>query len=584
MNDFNITGATIVIMQGDSVLHLKGYGLANVESNTAVNGDSSIFRIASISKTFVATAIMQLYEDGKLELDRDVNNYLSSFQLKYKFNDSITIRNLLTHTAGFDLNDIGTSVRIEKEVIPLARHLKERMPVQIRPSGKIIGYSNQGYALLGLIAEEVSGMPFHEYVGKRILEPLEMNSSSFKPQAKLKEHYVTSYLQKGGQLIPYKPEYPLNYPAGGLDATASDMGNFISMFLNNGNFKGRQILDSTSVYKMYHTPFKLYEKAEYGWSLGLYDFNWNGIKYYAHEGAIQGFVSQLSLFPKKNIGFYICTNSSGFPHGNSRVFINQYADRLLTLLIPQEHDKKQQEKIALKSGTVDKPLERFAGAYRSTHYGHTTFSKLGVLIGLAPEITIVSQDSTLKIPEWNLELRPISDLTFHSNFGYLAFDRNTEGEISHFFGQTYSYQKLKWYEPVKFQMLWIGSIILILLSYITVSAVRRLFIRNIKCHSIKYLNFSLASSILLSIVILAYGLMTTDTMELPYGVPLLIKITLVMPFIIIPLELVTIYLLTKTIRSKELGTLDLIYQTVIVITSLLFIPLLTYYNLIGFNY
>ena len=157
MDSFNIAGATIVLMQGDSILHINAYGLADIESNTPVNSSSSIFGVGSISKTFVATAIMQLYEDGKLELDRDVNSYLTSFQLEYKFNDSITVRHLLTHTAGFDDRNIGASVRNEKDVITLAQYLKKRMPPQIRPSGKVITYSNHGYALLGLIVEEVSG-------------------------------------------------------------------------------------------------------------------------------------------------------------------------------------------------------------------------------------------------------------------------------------------------------------------------------------------------------------------------------------------------------------------------------------------
>ncbi len=585
MDSFNIVGATFVLMQGDSILQISGYGMADIESNTPVKGNSSIFGIASISKTFVATAVMQLYEDGKLELDRDVNNYLTTFQLEYKFNDSITVEHLLTHTAGFDDRNIGTAVRSEENVISLAQYLKKRMPPQIRPSGQVITYSNHGYALLGLIVEEVSGIPFHEYIRERILKPLEMNSSGFKRQAELKENYVTSYLQKGEQLIPYKPDFQLNYPAGSFSTTASDMGHYISMFLNNGNFKGNQILDSTTVVKMHQTGFRHYEKSEYGWLLGFPESQWYGMRLVGHGGAILGFASQLSLIPEKNIGLFISVNSSSYPNSKSRIFIDKFIYDLLARLMPESIVEKEKAKVAPKVGAVDVPLEMFTGTYRYTHYAYTTLDKLGILIGLAPEIEIVSKDNTLEILEWKDKLVPISDLTFHSVYDrYLAFGRNTKGEISYFYSEAFSYHKLKWYEPVKFQIFWIGSIILILLIYIIASAVRKLFVRNKKSHLIKNINFSLASLIVLFIAVLAYALITTDPLDFFYGIPLLIKIALVLPFLIIPLEFVTIYLLTKAIRFKELGTFDLIYQSIIVVAALFFIPWLMYYNLIGFNY
>ncbi len=585
MDSLNIAGATIVLMQGDSIRHIKGYGLADIESNTPVNGNSSIFGVGSISKTFVATAVMQLVEEGKLELDQDVNSYLTSFQLKHKFNDSITVRHLLTHTAGFDNCIIGTSVRAEEDVIPLAQYLKKRMPPQIRPSGKSINYTNQGYALLGLIVEEVSGQPCYEYIRKKILKPLEMNSSGFKRQAELKKNYVTSYLQKGEQLVPYQPDFKLNYPAGGLNATASDMGHYISMFLNNGRFKGVQILDSTIVAKMFHTPFRHYEKAEYGRLLAFPESSWYGIKLYEHTGTAQGFNSQLSLIPEKNTGLFISVNSGNHLTKKSKLFINQFTYDLLARLMPESMVEEEKAKVSPAIGSVDEPLEAFTGKYRYTWYGFTTLEKLGILIGIAPEIEIVQKDNTLEILQWNDKLIPISDLTFYSKYDrYLAFGRGFKGDISYFFTDTYSYHKLKWYEPVKFQMFWIGSIILILLIYIITSAVRQLFVLNKKSHLIKSVNFSLAALIVFFLSMLSYAIITTDQMEFFYGIPLLFKIALVLPFLIIPLELVSIYLLTKAIRFKELGTYDLIYQSLIAVAALFFIPWLMYYNLIGFNY
>jgi len=585
MDSFNIAGATIVLMQGDSVLHMNGYGLADIESNTPVNSHSSIFGVASVSKTFVGTAVMQLVEDGKLALDRDVNSYLTSLQLEYNFNDSITAEHLLTHTAGLEDRNIGTAVRTEEDIIPLAQYLKTQMAQQIRPAGVAISYSNHGYALLGLIVEEVSGLPFHEYVKQRILNPLEMNYSGFKRQAELKENYITSYLQKGKQLIPYQPNYHLYYPAASLSTTAADMGNYISMFLNDGHFKGNQILDSTTVAKMFHTAFRHYEKSNNGWLLGFIESQWNGLRLVRHGGALQGFLSDLMLIPEKNIGLFISVNSSSMPHSKSQIFINQFAHNLLTRLMPKSMIEQEKAKDKPTVGAVDEALEDFTGKYRFTRYAHTTFDKLALLVGFAPEIEIVQKDNTLEILQWNDQLVPISDLTFHSKYDrYAAFGRDTKGEISYFFVDAYSYNKLKWYEPISFQMLWVGSIMLILLIYIISSAIRQLFVRNKKRHLIKTINFSLASLIVLFITVLSLVLIKIDPQEFFNGVPLLIKIALLIPFLIIPLELVTIYLLTKAIRFKELGTFDLIYQSLITVAVLFFIPWLMYYNLIGFNY
>jgi CubicO group peptidase (beta-lactamase class C family) len=265
----NIVGVTFVLIHGDSVRHMNGYGFTDIERKIPVDSKSSIFRIGSVSKIIVATAVMKLYEEGKLKLDNDINHYLKSFQIEYKFNDSITIENLLTHTAGLDWRNIGWVVANEKDLIPLSQYLKKRLPPQIRPAGKVITYSNHGFGLLALIVEEVSGIPFYDYVEKMITKPLKMYSSGFKEKKELENNYVSSYLQKDGKLIPFDPVFMLNYPTGSFYSTASDMGNYISMFLNYGKFQGVQILDSTTVVKMFQTAYKQYDEAFIGKPRGL---------------------------------------------------------------------------------------------------------------------------------------------------------------------------------------------------------------------------------------------------------------------------------------------------------------------------
>jgi CubicO group peptidase (beta-lactamase class C family) len=566
---------------------MKGYGVADIEKNTPVNSETSIFRIASISKTFVGTAIMQLVEERELQLDEDINQYLKSFQLDYKFGAPITIKHLLTHTAGFDDRNIATSVRTEDEVISLAQYVEQRIPPQIRPAGEVLTYSNQGYALLGLIVEEVSGLPFDEYVTKRILEPLEMNSSGFRRHPELKNNYALSYLHRDGQLIPYELDYPLDYPAGSFSSTAADMAHYISMYLNYGNYHGTQFLDSTTVALMHKTAFKHYDEAEDGWLLGFNEYRWNGLKVVRHSGQIQGFSGELLLIPEKNIGVFMCVNAESIPDNKSQTFMGLFINKLWLKVMPEILAKKEPPKVIPQIGSAAEPLATISGKYRYTRYPQKTLDKLAVFVGFAPEVNIVSKGDTLEIVEWNDKLIPISDLTFYSTtyHTYRGFGRNSKGEIDYFFPVgTYAYHRLSWYEPMNFQMYWIAMTVLILLSAIIVGVIRKLFVRHKKSSLLKKIIFPAAILIILFLSLTTYVLINTDPQEFFYGIPVLLKITLVLPFLFLPLELYAVWLLIKAWRLKELGTFDLIYQSIIVIAVLAFIPWLMYWNLIGFNY
>lgn len=585
LETYNIPGACFVLIQGDSVSHINGYGEADIETKTRVNFESSIFRIGSISKTFVATATMQLWEEGKLKLDVDINHYLKTFQIDYKFNDSITVKNLLTHTAGFDERNIGWIVATKEEVVPLAQYLKKRMPPQIRPADKCITYTNHAYGLLALVVEEVSGFHYYEYVKQNILKPLEMNSSGFKKQAELEKNYVSSYLPKDGRLIPFEPVFMLNYPTGSFSSTAPDMGHYISMFLNNGNYKGVQVLDSTTVVKMFQTEFKNYKEAGLGWLLGFHELYQNGFHVIRHMGMYQGFTSDLILIPELNTGFFLSVNASSMLNSPSHAFIHSFSNELLSRLLPKVMVKNERPANSPNTGKVDEPLNAFSGYYRISKYPHKTLDKIAILMGFSQEIEIISNDRKLKIKEWHDVLSPFSDLTFYSTYDkYVAFGKNANGEISYFFNDTVSYEKLKWYEPVKFQIYWVCSIVLILLIYIISRVVARLYLKNKKSHLIYKINFLLASLIIIFLAMLALFVIKTEPSQLFYGIPLLLKITLVLPFLIISSEFILLFLLAKAFRYKELGVINLIFQSFIAAAALAFILWLMYYNLIGFNY
>lgn len=377
----------------------------------------------------------------------------------------------------------------------------------------------------------------------------------------------------------------LNYPTGSLSSTAPDMGHFISMFLNNGNYKGVQVLDSTTVAIMFQTGFKNYKEAGLGWLLGFSEFYQNGFHIIRHNGMYQGFTSDLILIPELNTGFFLSVNASSMLNSPSHAFFQSFSIELLSKLLPKYKDVNERSAIPPKAGKVAEPLNAFSGYYLMTDYPHKSLDKIALFMGFAQEIEIVSNDSALEIKEWQDILSPVTDLTFYSTYNkYVAFGKSTKGEISYLFNDTVVYEKLKWYEPVKFQIYWVCSIVLVMLIYILAQAVERLYLRKKGSHCIYKINFLLASLIIIFLAMLALFVITIEPSELFHGIPLLLKITLILPFVIISIVIISLYLLIKVFRYKELGAIDLIFQSVITTAALAFIPWLMYYHLIGFNY
>ena len=170
-------GATVLVMKDGKDLLRKGYGFADIAKKKPVDPDSTIFRLASISKLFTWISVMQLAEQGKLDIDADVNKYLD-VQIAPAFGKPITLRNLMTHTGGFE-EEIRDILFVDpKQATTLRDFLIENQPHRIFPPGEIPAYSNYGVGLAGYIVQRFSGEPFEKYVAEHIPQPLEMNQSS----------------------------------------------------------------------------------------------------------------------------------------------------------------------------------------------------------------------------------------------------------------------------------------------------------------------------------------------------------------------------------------------------------------------
>lgn len=309
----DIAGATVAIVKDDAVLLTRAYGLADVEKRIPVSAQDTLFRPASISKLFTWTAVMQQVEAGKLDLDRDINEYLD-FRIEGYGGQPIKLRHLMTHTAGFEESLLDLLVEDVGHVKPLGEALKGSIPARIYPPGAVPAYSNYGASLAGYIVSRLSGMPFEQYIEERIFKPLKMEHSTFRQTLpdSLRKHLSNSYGAASGEPVPF--EYGSDAPAGALSATGPDMAQFMMAHLNGGLLPGAddssRILEPETT-ELMHSVANRPAPVVDAMALGFYEQGRNGVRVIAHGGDLTAFHSELVLIPAAKVGLFISFNSSG---------------------------------------------------------------------------------------------------------------------------------------------------------------------------------------------------------------------------------------------------------------------------------
>jgi CubicO group peptidase (beta-lactamase class C family) len=305
-----IAGGAVVVVKDGKILYSKGYGYADVAASTPVIPDQTLFRIASVSKTFTWTAVMQLVQAGKLDLDRDVNEYLD-FKVPSRFGQPITMRNLMTHTAGFEEVGAQTESLRPGGLTPLREFLIKHMPARIFPPGKIAAYSNYGAMLAGYIVQRVSGEPFQDYITNHVLNPLDMMHSTFAQPLppELLANMSKGYRQASDpRPIPFENIEVI--PAGAMSATVTDMAHFMIAQLSNGSYNGVSIL-SPAIIALMHSPQSQMAPGINGFDLGFMQENRNGLRIIGHGGDTLVFHSEMELLLDKQIGIFVIFNSAG---------------------------------------------------------------------------------------------------------------------------------------------------------------------------------------------------------------------------------------------------------------------------------
>jgi CubicO group peptidase (beta-lactamase class C family) len=322
----DIAGATISVVKDGKPLLVKGYGFADIAKRTPVSGDSTLFRPGSISKLFTWTAIMQQVEQGKLDLDRDVNDYLD-FKIPPAFGKPITLRNIMTHTPGFEETIQELFVGDEKHLTPLGDYLKAHLPKRIYPPGTTPAYSNYATAMAGYILQRVSGEQFDDYIENHIFKPLGMKSSTFRqPLPEPLKGQMSNGYDVASQAARHF-EFVNTEPAGSSSVTAADMMHFMIAHLQNGTYEGVQILRPETAQLMHSRQFANMPEIN-AMALGFYEESRNGHRIIGHGGDTQYFHSDLHLVPDVGLGFFISYNSAGKGEISARTAVwEQILDR-----------------------------------------------------------------------------------------------------------------------------------------------------------------------------------------------------------------------------------------------------------------
>lgn len=327
----DLAGAVVTVVENGRIVTERGFGFSDVAKRAPVDPETTLFRPGSISKLFVWTAVMQLVEQGKLDLDTDLNTYLD-FAVPAK-GQPITLRQVMTHTSGLEERLRYLIVLGPDHPATGEQYLKEWVPDQIFAPGTKPAYSNYATGVAAYIVERVSGQSFDDYAQAHILGPLGMQYASFHqtlPETLL-PHVAAGYrLGSGGSNPAEKVTTP---GVGGLYASGGSMARFMLAMLNQGELDGQRILRPETVAQMFapqpailpHLP-----RMALGWmtsDTGGYDTR-------SHGGTTLFFYSWLYLIPERNIGLFVSTNSAG-RDGAGSALRAQVWERMVEEFLPQ---------------------------------------------------------------------------------------------------------------------------------------------------------------------------------------------------------------------------------------------------------
>lgn len=598
MEEYHIAGAAVSVVKDGELFFAKGYGYADLENGIPVDPEQTLFGIGSNGKTFTWTAVMQLVEQGKLDLDADINTYLD-FRIPDTYPQPITLKHLMSHTSGFENRMLASVTSDANDLMPAREWLVSHMDARVRPPGTYAGYSNYNAMLAGYIVERVSGQPYDEYIQEHILDPLGMLQSTAQwplpPNLRAQASVGYRYVDGAFQAFPALTPQPALLPSGGHHATVTDMARYMIAHLQGGRYSDAhipqaRILNESTMQQMHstlYTPDPRLLGTAYGW----FDFSDNGQRTLGHIGEFAPTMhSLLLLLPDQNLGVFVVYNSRGGTEltsqhtGFQRAFFDHYYPAPAVSPIQAPPD------FAERAG-------RYEGSYRWTMGAKTTLLKTMGLFGTA----VISHpgDGTLLFAtpygEWRfVEVEPLYFRQVDGPYG-IAFGEDDQGRITHMSTDLmpqFAFEKLNWYETRAFHMVLALVSVLAFLSTILVTSIR--FIRDRRSGDRKPApRFARAASwvilgicvlnLLFLVGLLVWGVIPIMTVPVQ-GLSLLAKIVLGLGVLSAVLTLGALVYTVLAWKDSYWSTGFRAYYTLVAAAAVAFVWLLNYWNLLGWRY
>lgn len=325
----NIPGIAMAITLGDSIVHMRAFGMANKATGKRLETFHN-FHIASISKTFTATAVMHLAENGQLNIDEPLTKYLSYFRMKDPRYTRISIKQLLNHTSGMPdvddyewekaVNDPGAAERY-------TRTLKDS--VLISEPGREYHYSNIAFDIMAALIAKVSGEAFESYVMKYILLPLDMNNSSFIYSEIDPSRRTSPHINRPAEVAKVYPYNRMHAPSSTMNTNVEELAHWAIMNLHNGSYRGRQIIRPATHRQMMAPTFLTNKERNVSVGLSWFSYPYRGSTNIEHGGSDTGYRTMLTLIPDKQLGIVLLCNHEDVKIFNMR---NRIRDLLLDML------------------------------------------------------------------------------------------------------------------------------------------------------------------------------------------------------------------------------------------------------------
>ncbi|MQA12414.1 MAG: serine hydrolase [Pseudonocardiaceae bacterium] len=571
LRDHDVPGAVVSVVSGGESAFAEGYGKADVEHGVAFDPDSSLVRIASVTKLFTWTAVMQQVEAGRLDLYADVNTYLEDFQIPDTFPEPVTLRHLMNHTAGFEERAIDTAARTADGVPDLGEHLAENMPARIRPPGEISAYSNYGAALAGHIVSRVSGESYADYMRRHLFDPLGMTrSTAAQPVPDDLVHDIArSYDPETNPPEPIPFTFDTMPPDGSIIATPADMARFMIAHLRHG----RGILAGTTADRMHERSFAADPRLG-DYAHGFQDRTINGHRVLMHDGNWEGFQSALVLVPECDLGLFVSTNGTG---GIDAVtdLLPKFYDRFL----PQSETA---EPVARPTST---PAEPHPGFYIPARHNESTVEKLTSLLG--PSRLTVDENGVVHFTgkHWYPAGEGLYRLADDSD--HLTFVNGTDGR-RYVATDGPAYQLLDSAEtlPVNLVVLLISAVpAFTALAMPLAGLIRRLRRRPGRTTSRWRLARGLATgSVLLGLTfLLGLAVVTGSSDEFLFGVPTSFRLLLAIPLLVLTAGAAAIAYTITSWRRAGASILARIHQVTLLAGIVALTWFLWQWNLIGWQ-